>query len=346
MNETSPTRWNKRALIFGIGLFLSVLFLYFALRAISLPNLWREIQHAHLPTLACSIATTMLGIVFLGVRLRVLFSSTPGLSLTRCSKAALAGIAGNNILPFRLGELIRIDYTARHGKLPRSHCLATCGVDRLFDFILLTVITISVLPVVGSAMSRTAAASPSTTANNTTIFVLAGAVVATLCALAFASRYPRRAIAAIRTLAKPFGSRLSEFGVRQASAFVNGLSSLQSLTRVIMALGAASGYWACAMLSIALWSWSFGASLPWYGPAVVLALTSFGTILPSAPAFVGTYHYFAKLGFTLLGVPEIKATSIAIVGHATAVIPLSLIAVVLLYQEIASGQLLGALRKT
>ncbi len=70
---------------------------------------------------------------------------------------------------------------------------------------------------------------------------------------------------------------------------------------------------------------AFGLDLPWYAPVLVVAVTALGTALPSSPAFVGTYHYFSALGVSFLGVDQATAASFAIVAHAAAFVPFTLV---------------------
>jgi uncharacterized membrane protein YbhN (UPF0104 family) len=79
------------------------------------------------------------------------------------------------------------------------------------------------------------------------------------------------------------------------------------------------------MASLRIVMAAFGLELPFYAPAVVLAVTALGTALPSSPAFVGTYHYFSALGISVLGVEEATAASFALVAHAVAFVPFTLV---------------------
>ena len=58
---------------------------------------------------------------------------------------------------------------------------------------------------------------------------------------------------------------------------------------------------------------------------LVAGATALGTALPSSPAFVGTYHYFSALGISFLGVDDSVAASFALVAHAVAFVPFTLV---------------------
>lgn len=65
--------------------------------------------------------------------------------------------------------------------------------------------------------------------------------------------------------------------------------------------------------------------MPWWGPGLILSLTALGTALPSSPGFVGTYHYFSALGVSTLGADPTTAASFALVAHAMAVAPYTVV---------------------
>ena len=47
----------------------------------------------------------------------------------------------------------------------------------------------------------------------------------------------------------------------------------------------------------------------------VLLITALGITLPTAPGFVGNYHYFCVLGLSLFGIAKVDALTYAILLH-------------------------------
>ena len=52
-----------------------------------------------------------------------------------------------------------------------------------------------------------------------------------------------------------------------------------------------------------------------------MAMASLGVMIPSAPGFIGTFHYAVQLGFLFYGVGDEKALSGAILWHAFTIFP-------------------------
>ena len=94
-----------------------------------------------------------------------------------------------------------------------------------------------------------------------------------------------------------------------------------------------TGYWLASILTIQVWLWAFGLTLPAHAPLVILLFIALGAALPSTSAQIGTYHYFAMAGLMLFEVSKTTAASVALVGHALAVVPFALLGIVLLLFE-------------
>ena len=83
-------------------------------------------------------------------------------------------------------------------------------------------------------------------------------------------------------------------------------------------------YWLISLTGVWLWFQAFSLHLPWTAPLVVAVYLAFGTLLPSAPGFVGTYHLAATAALVILGVDENIAVSVAVAGHFMAFVPWTL----------------------
>jgi hypothetical protein len=78
------------------------------------------------------------------------------------------------------------------------------------------------------------------------------------------------------------------------------------------------------MLTIQCWLWAFGLDLPLYAPLIVMVFLAIGTMIPSSPGFIGTYHVACAYALELLGVEPAMAASVAIAGHFMATVPWTL----------------------
>ena len=301
------------------------------LRKLDLGAVWREMLAVALWPLVASLGTRYLGFVAMALRAQALFGPhirEAGKPVThgRHLKALLLAFAGNTLLPLRIGELLRVDYLARHGDLPRPAVLAVAVTERLLDALILLALFLAALPLVAFDI-------PTKAALPTLIAILAVAALGLVLAASFPAPFVRLG----RGLAGLLGRRVGGWVGDRIEDFVRGFSPLSSPLPVLGAVLSTLGYWLASAGSMSLWILAFDLELPLAAPLVIIGFGAFGTALPSSPGFVGTYDYFTVLALTLLGVERTLATSFALVGHAVGIVPSTLVALALLYPELRRG---------
>ena len=316
-----PSRFRRSGTVV-LGLVVSAVFTYLTLRKTDLAQVVAKTARVSVAILSLSLITKFCGLVFMTWRSLQMSRPLHPFKAIRMFKSILVTFAGNNLLPLRMGELLRIDYLAHHSRVAHSSYLAMVGIERLVDaFCLLVVFLIT--------MGLATAKAP----ENIGFYVLGAAVLSALVAAIFFSRRPELLIGFSTRASKIFGPRISRFVTAKMERFSRGLSTLASTPAAARVLLISVGYWAMSLGSIQLWLWAYGLDLPWYAPLMILAFTSFGTMLPAAPGYVGTYHYFVVLALGYLGVGKVLATSFAIVGHAMAIVPVTLFAIAVLFHD-------------
>ncbi len=128
----------KAKLSIAAGFLIGCLLLYFALRNIEFSRLAAIYSKVDVVYLVPFIVLIPLELVFRAARWRLLLlPSNPAVRVTDAFKLEAAGLALNNILPLRLGELARAAFAARLFQIPLITVLATILVERLLDVIVL-----------------------------------------------------------------------------------------------------------------------------------------------------------------------------------------------------------------
>lgn len=100
--------------------------------------------------------------------------------------------------------------------------------------------------------------------------------------------------------------------------------------------------WITTAAGVILIAEGFQLGLPWEAAWLILVALAFGVSVPSAPGFVGTFHYSAMVCLLLYGVPRPEALSYAILLHATNILPVLFLGLTLLWGE---GLTLGGLAR-
>lgn len=324
MNGASSGRpvGTRRVLALTVGFAMSAGFLVLLLRRTDLSSVWSELQRVHAGRLSLGLVTVGCGLFLMSVRTRVLVAPLCRLGALDAFRSIMFGLAGNNLLPLRAGELLRIDYLATRGRIAHSSALAVVGVERLLDLLCLALLFFSILPLAVVDLPNVASAA-----------LLGAGVLLGLVGLALAQRFTGAIVALARRSLRWAGERASSWIVEKLERLVRGLAALGSLRRTLLALLFTLGYWGCMLSTVRVTIWAFDLALPWYAALVVLVFGALATALPSSPGYVGTYHWAVAFAVSLMGTARESAVSFALILHTVGIVPYTLVALVFVLSE-------------
>jgi len=296
------------------GFALSALLVFYFLRRIDLRQLGPTLASVNLWVLSCCVLTKAAVFSLGALRSKVLLRPIRRYRFAECFTALLGGYVTDNILPFRLGELVRIDLLARAGDISRGSTVAVVALERLLDLISFLILCAAVVPILAIDLS-----------GDSRIAWALGAVVGTLLAVAWLVANPSRFPAIVVFFSRPFSQRAQAWLFQTSQRFVDGFSALRSSRAVAQALVLTFAIRLVGLLTIQCWLWAFGLDLPPYAPLIVMVFLSIGTMVPSSPGFVGTFHVAVAYALELMGVDPSTAASVAIAGHFMATVPWTII---------------------
>jgi uncharacterized protein (TIRG00374 family) len=307
-------RLTKERVLMTAGFVLSAVLAIYFLRRVDLRELGPTLASVNPWILSACFLTK--GTVFsLGaLRSKVFLRPLRRYRFRECFTAILAGYVTNNIFPFRLGELVRIDLLARAGEISRGSTVAVVALERLLDLISFLILFALVVPLLAIDLS-----------GDRRLAWLLGAIVGALLAVAWITANPSRFPGVVVFFSRPFSPRLQAWLFQKSQRFVDGLSALRSSRAVVEALALTFAIRLVGMLTIQCWLWAFGIELPLYAPLIVMVFLSIGTMVPSSPGFIGTFHVAVAYALELLGVDPSTAASVAIAGHFMATVPWTII---------------------
>ena len=117
----------------GVSLALLLLLLY----QVDLGELKDALRDADYSLLAPSVAVYFVAVWFRATRWRYLLAPMGAIPVRRLYPVVIIGYMANNLLPVRLGEVVRSYLLARQENLNTSSALATIAVERVYDGITL-----------------------------------------------------------------------------------------------------------------------------------------------------------------------------------------------------------------
>jgi glycosyltransferase 2 family protein len=258
--------------------------------------------------LAPAIAFDVLSYASQGLRWSILIRPTGRVSALRATRAVYAGLFVNEILPMRVGEVMRTWLVSRWIAAPFSAVVPSVLAERFFDAVWLALAfgaTVFLVPLPRFLVDAEE--------------ILGSGVLAATILLAYL---------VFRARKKPAGPEEGETAGHQVwwtRVFHELASGLREIGRSrflywsfvvsgLLLAGQVLAFW-CVMRA-------YGIQLSvWVGAAVLLIL-HVGTAIPSAPSNVGTYQFFTVMGLTLFDVDKTLATGFSVVVFLVLTIPL------------------------
>jgi hypothetical protein len=301
-----------------LGLVVSVGLLVYFFWDVDLRVVGERLRQTLWGFLALSVALNFLSLWARARRWRYLFA--PGARSGHLFRALLVGYMGNNLLPLRAGEIVRIYVASRHG--PRFWtAFATVVVERVLDGLALGLLVGGVLLVV---------AVPGELRWSILLFLavdLVGILVLVLIAAA-----PDASRALIETLFHRIGW-LERRMLSMLGTMTEGVRGLRAPRHVVPITLYSVGIW--FFLALSVWTGLHAAhlDLPLAAAWTVLAFLGLGVSLPSSPGFVGVIQAATVLALALFAVPRTEALSFSLLLHASQFFPVTALGLVCLFLE-------------
>ena len=303
---------STRTIVLGlvVGLPLSALFLWLAVRGVSFDEVWDALSSANPVLIVLAVPCLLALVLFQGLRWRALIGG--GTSLPRRTYVALSwfGLGVSNVIPGRPGDIVRGVWFGRLARMPTARSLASIGVDRAFDIITLVLILLVCLPFI---------AHPD--------WLIALALVGGLIAIALLAMLVLAWWAAHRSMrARQWMDDSADAGWvrRQAGAFMRGMATMDHVSQVARVTTwsfATWASWACGAWLIAT-SMSLGISIG--GAFFLCAVIGLGAAIPSSPGQIGTFQWLSVVSLAVLGIGRADALAFSVLLQAVILIPVIL----------------------
>ena len=284
----------------GIGVLISLASVYLVLRGVDLRQTADLLGGARPGWLLVAVAGIVADLVFRALRWQVLIRPICRVPLRRLSAYMLVGYLANNVLPARLGELVRSHYLGDREGISRSATLGTVVVERIVDTVVLGGIgaaAILILHVRGVVMSA----------------ILVGVAIAgLLCVALVVALAAHRLPGAGRAAA--FLNRWPRF-VGVATRLRDGLR-VAALPRTVAAAALLSvAAWTCTVVAVLAVGQSLGIELTLGEGALLAAGTNLATAIPSGPGYLGTFEYAGQSIALAFGLGASEGLALALLIH-------------------------------
>lgn len=309
MSSQSPRRW-----VTIVGAAVSALFLWVAVRHLDLGSVretWRTAKP--LPWVPLAMLAYLVGHFVRGARLKYLVRREAKLQVTTATNVVVVGYASNNVLPARLGELVRAGMLAERTGIPLTQALTVTFIERLVDGVAILFLLIG-----GTWATHTAGWIAELAQVGALVFglALAGLMLAVLFPTALGSLASR--------FSQPLGRRAHDLAVSSTTSVVNGAASLRHPLDALIIGVLSVVVWICESAMFVAILPALGLRLDFGTAVIAMSVTNLGILVPSTPGFVGPFHFFCSQALMAQGIGAEVALAYAVLVHIAFYAPATL----------------------
>ena len=290
------------------GLVFSTLLVYLSIRGIDFQGVaegFRTIHYVYvLPTLALLFLMQFLR----SYRWGLILSPQAKIDQLSLFSVTSVGFLAIVAIPARLGELARPYLITKKSCLKMSSALGTIIVERVLDSLTVLLIAVFVLFFIPL---------PPWLVRASVLFLVA--TLALLAVMILMILKQEASLRILATLSRKLPARYAEGLNRLVRHFLQGFRIMVNPALLASVTGLSILIWLIDVLAIYFLFLAFGFQLPAAAAFVLMIILIIGIAIPTAPGFIGNWHYFCILGLSLFGVPRTEALTFAIIYHALAI---------------------------
>lgn len=303
--------WLKHA----AGALITLACIVVIARLVDLDELMTAIRQFEWPYLVYGIAFLAFGYVLRVLRWSLLLGATGApVRFGNCLAPFLGSITLNNVLPLRVGDLVRAFVFPAAMGVPKTTAASSLVMERLIDLMtLLCCLSIGLFAI------RTAQVPPMLSESALTLAVLGG--MALVVTFLFSGTLANAISAGAAW--RPAGDRLA-----------GAMTALGSLLRGFDAMSRPRVLASTLLISMLVWvgeSGLFYFMMRGFGleatppmALLVMAIATLSTLVPSSPGYVGPFHLAAFTAISLVGGSAAQAGSFAVLCHLALWLPTTL----------------------
>jgi len=295
---------KKRYFKFTFSLIVGATLVYYTFQYVELQETLRAIHHARGGYLLGALVLLSVAHLSRGVRWKIWERH---LRFWDSFKLILVGFMGNNVLPARLGEVLRAHCAA--DKTPtnygRTAALASVVVERILDGFVIALIGIAGMAFVPIDRRLFLAL----------MFVCAIFFVLSACLL-LGIFFHTAIRAVLEKLANAYPKRLTIFGKDKANYFLDGLLLVRGFRRLALALLSTVVIWGIELLMYDLVANAVWRPVPLTTCLLFLAVLNFASLFPFTIGGIGAVEGAATMYLMGSGIPANESLAMVLLVHA------------------------------
>ncbi len=283
-----------------VGLAISAVAIFLVVRSVDVGATLAALRQADLRWVVVAAGLGTADLALRGLRWQRLIRPIAAIPYLRMFGYLLIGYGANNVLPARLGELVRSHYIGDREGISRASALGTVVVERVVDLVAVVAIasvSLLVLSVRGVLVSM--------------VFIgaaFAGLFIAILVLGIVAHRLPGVDRLAALIEGWPWIRQLP-------SSLQGGLGVVSRPRTLVETLLATAAAWSCSILALAALGRALGVQLSIGEAALMSSGIALAGAIPAAPSNIGTFEAAAVATGTTIGLSGETALAIGLLSH-------------------------------
>ncbi len=309
-----------RFLVSAFGLIISGLAIYYLIRNFDTRSVLTILKNVEPVSVAILVLIYLSTFLFRSWRWKLMLSPLEDIKYSIIFRCVFIGFAGNNILPGRIGELIRMEHLRKYSTINRLSGISSIGMEKILDAIILLLILILSLSNLETSRSD--------------IWPLTYMLGAALTSVVL-----------VIVLVKGFSIKIQAYLDEAKSKILSTIATIFSKILLSVEFLKADGRTTLILLlTIVIWVLEgvvFVKGLEMVGVTdytiiigfLTLAVVNFGILIPSSPGYLGVFQAATILSLSLAGLSEEEGLAAGILVHAMQFVPVTMIGLVFFFKD-------------
>lgn len=304
-----------------IGIIISILCLYLSFRGIDIEKSIEIVKNVKIPYLIISLILSVIIIVFRALRWECFIPLKEPIKKRTIVASVYIGYMASNILPAKLGEVVRAYVLGAKEGVSKSAVFASVVTERLFDVITGVVIlsfSLKFIPNLPETVSYAAFL----------LFVISILGIIILVFLSFNKNFAHKVFNKVFGI---FPQKISVKLIEFSCNFIDGIGIKSDIKHIFLIFLYTALYLIGQIFTIGFLLTAFDIEASPMIALFIFAAGGFGFAVPSAPSGIGPFEWAIIFGLSLIGVDKSIAAPYALVYHIMGIVPITIIGFIFLF---------------
>jgi uncharacterized protein (TIRG00374 family) len=292
---------NKKVVL---GILISIGLVYLSIRGINLQDVFRDLKKIQLSYVIFFILLVIIMQWLRSYRWGVILQPMEKIDQFSLFSVTCVGFLAIASIPARIGELARPYLISKRSSIKMSSALGTILVERVLDSFTVLAIAIVVLFLTDL---------PPWMIKSSIVFFLFALVM--FCFIVFLILRRDTALKLINKILNKLPGKFAHKIDELIHHFIDGFQVVTNINFLLYLFFLSALVWLLDVLAIYILFLAFGFNLPVIASFVVMIILVVGIAIPTAPGYIGNWHFACVLGLSFFSLDKAEALSFAVVYH-------------------------------